>query len=500
MGRRATHEYNLAVCNPELASEWHPTKNGHLMPCDVTPGSHKKVWWMCSEGHERETQIKSRALNGHGCAVCAGQTVTSDNNLAVCCPELANEWHPTKNGDLTPYDVTSRNGKNFWWMCSEGHEWETAVYTRSAMGCGCPACYGRCATSDNNLAVCNPDVAKEWHPTKNGDLTPYDVTPSSNQKVWWMCSEGHEWGTTVGSRNSMGTNCKECAYANRGSHFLEFDEAHRIVIGLKLKTGEDYREACRTGLVPKSIPRAPNVVLSYKDKWKGTTHWLRGDTVANRVFTLLNFFVIGKPPYKSVGKEHVCEMAQNYLGRYGHGSIINAFTMPGNGRELVQFNKAGFTLTDDSLGVERCGTQFKVLRALLPKLVKMGILANIIPLVKADVDKLLQSNQEFPEYVYIHLDYCGPLIWSHVFALEAALRRNPNAIVIITVQANNAHGWRINYTAGQLPFQTMTAELLFFQPYLGRKTGNYKNGCPMEAYCFINKVQRWSGFDITKSA
>ena len=43
----------------------------------------------------------------------------------------------------------------------------------------------------------NPDLAKQWHPTKNGTLTPADVTLHSGKKVWWMYDKGHEWQTTV---------------------------------------------------------------------------------------------------------------------------------------------------------------------------------------------------------------------------------------------------------------------------------------------------------------
>jgi very-short-patch-repair endonuclease len=45
-------------------------------------------------------------------------------------------------------------------------------------------------------------VAKEWHLTKNKDLTPNDVTSGSNKKVWWKCSKGddHEWESSVANR------------------------------------------------------------------------------------------------------------------------------------------------------------------------------------------------------------------------------------------------------------------------------------------------------------
>jgi hypothetical protein len=42
----------LSVTHPELAAEWHPTRNGELSAENVTAGSSKKVWWSCKFGHE----------------------------------------------------------------------------------------------------------------------------------------------------------------------------------------------------------------------------------------------------------------------------------------------------------------------------------------------------------------------------------------------------------------------------------------------------------------
>ena len=42
-----------------------------------------------------------------------------------------------------------------------------------------------------------PELVKEWHPTKNGDLTPKDVTHGSSKKIWWLCSKGHSHYSTV---------------------------------------------------------------------------------------------------------------------------------------------------------------------------------------------------------------------------------------------------------------------------------------------------------------
>ena len=62
--------YNdLATKNPKLAREWHPTKNADLKPNMIAPGSNKKVWWMCEEGHEWQAKVNDRS-NGTNCPFC----------------------------------------------------------------------------------------------------------------------------------------------------------------------------------------------------------------------------------------------------------------------------------------------------------------------------------------------------------------------------------------------------------------------------------------------
>jgi hypothetical protein len=172
-GRKAGADNNLEVLYPDLAKEWHPKLNGDLKPSGVTPYSHEKVWWTCERGHGWEAVVKNRAY-GAGCPVCSGRVASDDNNLEVLYPDLAKEWHPTRNKDLKPSDVTPHSHKKVWWTCRSGHTWPAIVKNR-AYGAGCPVCSGRVASDENNLEVLYPDLAKEWHPTRNKDLKPSDV-------------------------------------------------------------------------------------------------------------------------------------------------------------------------------------------------------------------------------------------------------------------------------------------------------------------------------------
>ena len=132
------------------------------------------------------------------------------NDLATINPELARQWHPTKNGDLTPRDVLAGSRRKVWWICEHGHEWQADVSSRNH-GTGCPVCAGKKVISgENDFASQYPELARQWHPTKNGSLRPDQVTPSSNKKVWWICDKGHEYQAVIASRTRRHGGCPYC--------------------------------------------------------------------------------------------------------------------------------------------------------------------------------------------------------------------------------------------------------------------------------------------------
>lgn len=204
-------ENDLATLFPELARQWHPTRNGDLTPEQVVPGSHRMVWWVCEKGHQWRASIKSRVA-GCGCPVCANREIhPAENDLASQHPMLAVQWHPTKNGSLTPEQIPPGTTRKVWWRCEKGHEWQASVASRVS-GCGCPVCAGKVIVpGENDLQSLFPDIAKEWHPTRNGTTTPGTVSPYSNRKVWWNCEKGHDYQAVVAARTQSGCGCPYCA-------------------------------------------------------------------------------------------------------------------------------------------------------------------------------------------------------------------------------------------------------------------------------------------------
>ena len=131
---------------------------------------------------------------------------------------MIDEWHPTKNGKLTPSDVTQWTRKKVWWRCSKNkeHEWEASVGSRTG-GHGCPHCTrinkakNRLKQGEKDLATAFPDVAKFWHPTLNGPLTANMVSEKSFIKAWWICECGKAYQEIINRECQKKVHkCKSC--------------------------------------------------------------------------------------------------------------------------------------------------------------------------------------------------------------------------------------------------------------------------------------------------
>ena len=356
-GQKVLAGYNdLATKASFLASEWNYEKNGTLTPSDILPQSNRKVWWKCARGHEWESTVANRTL-GNKCPYCSGKKVLAGyNDLATLNPELASEWHPTKNGDLKPSDVRPHMAKKVWWRCPRGHEWQATVDSRSS-GRGCPSCnpqtsfaeqavfyyvhqaiddavsrdsrtgiefdiyipsikcaieydgyhwhkdpkktaldldktdlcikqgirlirireHGLPAVPDcinifrrdkksfssleqairevlsllyrndidvdiekdqseiaaglfigkkeNSLQIKSPEIAKQWHATKNGNLLPDTVPCGSSYYAWWVCENGHEWQAKVNLRTGNKSGCPVCDNIRRTAPSVRHEQS-----------------------------------------------------------------------------------------------------------------------------------------------------------------------------------------------------------------------------------------------------------------------------------
>ncbi|MFB5089505.1 zinc-ribbon domain-containing protein [Psychrobacillus sp. PGGUH221] len=205
-------ENSLLKLYPELAKEWHQTKNQNLQPDMFMPTS--QVWWQCKDNpaHEWPAIISNRSHLKHGCPYCANQMVTKETSFAYRYPDLVKLWHPFKNLSLRPEEVFPGTSQKVWWVCSNKHEHEMSVSKKVARPTSCSDCNGKKVNEENAFSILHPNLLKEWHPTLNDKVLPNEVTAGSTKIVWWQCSKNpkHEWKASVNKRVN-GRNCPYCA-------------------------------------------------------------------------------------------------------------------------------------------------------------------------------------------------------------------------------------------------------------------------------------------------
>ena len=122
--------------------------------------------------------------------------VNYKNSLATLYPDLAIQFHTTKNGNWNPDNVSSEKNSNhkenhkFWWNCSKGddHIFQSnirlQIYAKKYSRNQCPMCKGLVIVESNSLIFNYPEVAKQWHPTKNGEFNPENTWYRNDKKIF----------------------------------------------------------------------------------------------------------------------------------------------------------------------------------------------------------------------------------------------------------------------------------------------------------------------------
>ena len=208
--RQSFYDFCVQYHKDALLAEWDAAHNLPLTPASVSYGSHVRLWWRCKNGHEWQSTVYTRT-SGAGCPYCAGRMVAENRDLASLYPALAAQWDLQKNAPRTPSDVSAGSQRSVWWRCEKGHSWRAQIRSRVS-GCGCPVCAGRkLQVGENDLAAAYPELAKQWDFERNGKLTPRDVPPGTEKKVWWVCGRGHHYLASVSSRTHSQSGCPICA-------------------------------------------------------------------------------------------------------------------------------------------------------------------------------------------------------------------------------------------------------------------------------------------------
>ncbi len=217
---------NLFAVNPELAKQWHPTRNGDLQPDAVRAKSNKKVWWRCPLVLEHEWEAVVASRHKSGCPHCYHELkltnwiVGSDSKkrpeqlrdrTTLFSELVALGAEKDRLGSLYVGDT-----RKLTWKCSTCNQsWDNQLRKRAIQGQGCPYCTNHRTHHGNSLLALYPDLASQWDYQRNTrDVKlvngPASVNPRTHDKAWWKCLHGHTWRTEIRQRVMQETGCPKC--------------------------------------------------------------------------------------------------------------------------------------------------------------------------------------------------------------------------------------------------------------------------------------------------
>jgi len=259
---------------PELLAAWADDADPRAV--ELTGGPLRR--FRCPAGHH--PRVTPYNYFHTGCPICRGLNTRKKLRDAAATgpprlnPEVASQWHPTRNKGARLKLVSPASRRVLWWqdpVC--GHEWQACPADREKrQRLRCP----ECRTILDSLAYHYPKIAAEWAPTN--PASAWQVRPNSQTSFLptWVCSSdaSHTWHASVASRTS-GSGCPECRHAGKSNIELEHYAAAVAAFGEaasgKLITSSKFRRRNRwTVDISTRLPAGEPLAIEYDGSyWHG---------------------------------------------------------------------------------------------------------------------------------------------------------------------------------------------------------------------------------------
>lgn len=205
--------YNdMQTLEPAIASELDADLNRGLTARDIAPSSHEEFFWRCPKAqHCYVATASNRTSARMGCGLCSNRTLVAGvNDLSTTHPTIAIDLDPSYAEYHPATSFLACSEVKVPWLCPAGHAYTMRVYDRTHGG-RCKECEHAANRSTNkNLTATHPTIAREWHPTENGELRPEDFSHGSKETVIWLCPVGHDYPMRI-ERRTAGYNCSVCS-------------------------------------------------------------------------------------------------------------------------------------------------------------------------------------------------------------------------------------------------------------------------------------------------
>ena len=227
---------------PWLLKSW--SSNNKNTPRQTFANAHQSVEVNCCVC-EHQFEVKPiNVRDDGGCRFCANQERCKDPNCNICSKKKFSAHpkaiHWSKNNEDTPDDVSMFSPQMRLFDCPDcGHKDMPMIIgnitkrnqwcaycskprKRLCGKCECEHCFqGSIASLPQSI---------HWDYEKNGDLKPYQVCRSTDEKYWFKCPKCRISFQISGSSLSAGCFCSTCYRKTEGKVYNELIKYHPTLI------------------------------------------------------------------------------------------------------------------------------------------------------------------------------------------------------------------------------------------------------------------------------
>lgn len=188
-------------------------------PFNVAKGSNsRKYYFKCPRGiHPSEAKRLDHVISSYTGSRCNMCNSFGQWGIDKYGEDFLKTYWSDKN-TVSPFSLAKASNVKVWIKCvnTDYHQDYQVSCNCFQRGYGCPYCGGYKVDIHDSLGVLYPESQEFWF-QKN--ITPFDVLPGSNKKVYWKCEKHGLYRRSVDSVVKAGFICPKCNYLSKESSF-----------------------------------------------------------------------------------------------------------------------------------------------------------------------------------------------------------------------------------------------------------------------------------------
>lgn len=253
----------------ELLDLW--DEKNEIEPDKIGCGSKKKVWIKCARGLHESRLISVYVITQIKKSLCRKCNSFAQWGIDTYGSDFLDRfWDYEKNKNINPWEIGHSSRQHVYILCQSNllhgsYSIMCNTFVNAYPNSGCPYCHVRGKNGkpilEDSVGYLYPQSVFLWG--DNNELSPFEVTPYSHQKVWWKCENDRhdEYKRPVSETVTLNFRCPACVAENNCSMLQS-----KVSDFISNELGYSLKHEYNCSIVPLSPTMYHNTKLPYDNE------------------------------------------------------------------------------------------------------------------------------------------------------------------------------------------------------------------------------------------